>query len=408
MESLLKEINAVLGVHGSFVCYPDGSIVAKVMPSHISDEQLTLVARVAAQTFQALDISRRRTDEADLVFEQGRLVLKNLRNGILVILCARTLSLPLLNLTVTPVSKRITAELKPPKEAVVAAPPVSAPPVEAPPPPTPRVAAGTTATTVYTELEQETRQILEAARQAQVTLRALNSAAVWMSCPNYRHLLIAPEKKFLEFVTVPTHKDQLVNLFEGLGYQSNYTFNALHGESQQHYVHSQRGVSVDVFLNVFKVNHRLDLSSMLTRPLLPKEALLLARLQYVEIEPHMLGELSVLLLEFDWKGDPAAVATIVQTCTEDWGWYKTVMLNLDKIVQFAQTSLPATESKRVVELCDWLAQQINNAPKTLRWQMRAQLGDGVRWYDTPPVRYPSTLDALRHVGLQIFSRGRSV
>ncbi|MCX7840257.1 MAG: hypothetical protein N2559_12520 [Anaerolineae bacterium] len=407
MESLLKEINAVLGVQGSFVCYPDGSLAAKAVPSHISDEQLNLVARIAAQTFQALEVSRRRTDEADLVFEQGRLVLKNLRNGILVILCARTISVPLLNLTVTPISKRLAAELKPPKETVVAAPPVAAPPVEAPPPPTPRVAAGTAATTVYTELEQETRQILEAARQAQVTLRVLNSAAIWMSCPNYRHLLLPPDKKFLEFVTAPIHRDQLVNLFEGLGYQGNYTFNALHADSQQHYVHSQRGVSVDVFLNVFKVNHRLDLSAMLTRPMIPKEALLLARLQYVEIEPYMLGEIGVLLLEFDWKSDTAAVATIVQTCAEDWGWYKTVTLNLEKVTHFAQSNLPAAESKRVIELCDWLAQQINNAPKTLRWQMRAQLGDGVRWYDTPPVRYPSTLDALRHVGFQIFSRGRS-
>lgn len=408
MESLLKEINAVMGVQGSFVCYPDGSLVAKAVPSHISDEQLNTAARIAAQTFQALEVSRRRAEEADLVFEHGRLVLRNLRSGILVILCARTLSVPLLNLTVNPISKRLAAELRPPKETVVPPPPVTAPSAEVPPPPTPRVAAGTAATTVYTELEQETRQILEAARQAQVTLRVLNSAAVWMSCPNYRHLLVPPDKKFLEFVTAPTHKDQLVNLFEGLGYQSNYTFNALHGDAQQHYVHSQRGISVDVFLNVFKVNHRLDLSTMLTRPMLPKEALLLARLQYVESEPHMLGEVCVLLLEFDWKSDATAVGMIVQTCTEDWGWYKTVTLNLDKVVHFAQTHLPATESKRVLELCDWLIQQINNAPKTLRWQMRAQLGDGVRWYDTPPVRYPSTLDALRHVGFQIFSRGHSV
>lgn len=407
MESLLKEINAVLGVQGSFVCYPDGSLVAKAVPSHLSDEQLNTAARIAAQTFQALDVSRRRTDEADLVFEHGRLVLKNLRSGILVILCARTISLPLLNLTVTPVSKRIAAELKPPKETAVPTPPVTAPPVEVSPPPTPRVTVGTAATAVYTELEQETRQILEAARQSQVTLRVLNSAAVWMSCPNYRHLLVPPEKKFLEFVTASTYKDQLSNLFEGLGYQSNYTFNALHGETQQHYVHSQRGVSVDVFLNAFKVNHRLDLSTMLPRPVLPKEVLLLARLQYVEIEPHMLSELCALLLEFDWKDDAATVGMIVQTCTEDWGWYKTVTLNLDKVVHFAQTNLPAAESKRVLELCDWLVQRITNAPKTLRWQMRAQLGEGVRWYDIPPVRYPSTLDALRHVGFQIFSRGRS-
>jgi predicted regulator of Ras-like GTPase activity (Roadblock/LC7/MglB family) len=404
MESLLKEINAVMGVNGSFVCYSDGSLVAHVVPPHISAEQLTTAARIAAQTFQALDISRRRTEEADLVFEQGRLILKNLRGGILGVLCARTISLPLLNLTVNPLIKKLTAELTPPKEAVV---PPSAPAVPAPAP-TPRVAAGTATETIYTALEQETRQILEAARQFQVTLRVLNSAAIWTSCPTYRHLLIAPERKFLEFITSSAHKDQLSTLFEGLGYQGNYTFNALHAEELQHYVHAQRELSVDVFLNAVKVYHRLDLSAQLTRPALPKEALLLTRLQYVETTPHLLAELAVLLLEFDWKGDQAAVASILQVCSEDWGWYKTVTMNLSKIADLVRARFPSAESARVVDLCQWLAQQINDAPKTLRWQMRAQLGDGVRWYDTPPVRYPSTLDALRHVGMQIFSRGRTV
>jgi predicted regulator of Ras-like GTPase activity (Roadblock/LC7/MglB family) len=404
MESLLKEINSVVGVSGSFVCDAEGKLVACVMSDNVSSEQAATMARVAAQTFQALEISRRRAEEIDLVFEQGRLILRNLRGGILGIFCARTIGLPLLNLTVNPLLKKLTAELKPPKETVV---PPSAPAQEAPPP-TPRVAVGTPTETVYTALEQETRQILEAARQSQVTLRVLNSAAVWMSCPNYRHLLVTPPKKFLEFVTPAVHKDQLATLFEGLGYQSNYTFNALHAEEMQHYVHPQRESSVDVFLNAVKVYHRLDVREQLTRPALPKETFLLTRLQYVEIEPHMLAEIGVLLLEFDWKGDPAALATIVQVCSEDWGWYKTVTMNLTRTADYARAHFPAAEGTRVAELCQWLAQEIDNAPKTLRWQMRAQLGDGVRWYDTPPVRYPSTLDALRHVGLQIFSRGRTV
>jgi len=404
MESLLKEINSVAGVNGSFVCYMDGSVVASAMPSQVSAEQMATVARIAMQTFQALDISRRRTDEADLVFENGRLILKNLRSGILGILCTRTISLPLLNLTVTPLVKKLTAELKPPRETVTV--PVAPPPLEAPAP-TPRVAAGTPVETIYTALEEETRRILAAAQQARVRLHTLNSAAVWMNCPTYRSVLIAPDKKFLEFITLAAHKDQLAMLFEQLGYQSNYTFNALHADELQHYLHAQRELSVDVFINAVKVYHRLDLSAQLTRPTLSNDALLLTRLQYVEAAPHMLAEIGALLLEFDWKADQTALATIVQVCSEDWGWYKTVTMNLTRTADFAQSHFAAAERTRVIDLCQWLVQQINDAPKTLRWQMRAQLGDTVQWYDTPPVRYPSILDALRHVGLQILSRGRT-
>ena len=117
METVLKEINAVLGVIGAFVCLPDGGLAAAAMPNGFESTRLAMAAQVASQTFNSLETSGQRIVEMDLLFDQNRLVLKNLRGGVLSILCVRNINLPLLNLTANVAAKKIAAELKPPQAA---------------------------------------------------------------------------------------------------------------------------------------------------------------------------------------------------------------------------------------------------------------------------------------------------
>jgi predicted regulator of Ras-like GTPase activity (Roadblock/LC7/MglB family) len=113
MELILREINIVVGVAGSFFCLSDGSLVATTMPASFTATQLEKSALVASQTFYALETYGQRVTEADLIYDSHRLLLKNLLCGILAILCARNINLPLLNLTINEAAKKITAELKP-------------------------------------------------------------------------------------------------------------------------------------------------------------------------------------------------------------------------------------------------------------------------------------------------------
>ena len=112
MEVFLREINAVVGVSGTFVCGMDGSVLAKLMPDNFDATQLALAARIAGQTFHALDSTGHRVDDVDLSYDKGRLILKNLRGGILAILCARNINIPLLNLTANVAVKKLAAELE--------------------------------------------------------------------------------------------------------------------------------------------------------------------------------------------------------------------------------------------------------------------------------------------------------
>jgi len=403
LEADLKEICAVHGVLGSFVCLADGSLAAKLMPEHLDEARLVAAARVVSQTLQALEASRRRAEELDLLFEQNRLIVKNLRGAILVILCTRATSLPLLNLTANSVAKKLAAELKPPKVAV----PKPAAPVVTP---TPKIAAVETAPTAFfVELEQEAQQVIEAARKSKLTLRPLNSVAVWLRCPKQRARLVPPGIKHLDFVAPSIHRSDIQTPFEQIGYEANNTFNALHGTRRLNFTHPQRNLSADVYFDTFELYHQLNLTASLEREdnALSIAELLLARLQYVQVDDSILSEIGALLAEYDLGmgvRDKIDIATIRQVCADDWGWYKTVLLNLERVTTFAATMFPPAERAIVAERSQQLARQIEDAPKSLRWQMRARLGDTVRWYTTPPDLHPSTLEVLRFYGGKMLSR----
>jgi hypothetical protein len=71
----------------------------------------------------------------------------------------------------------------------------------------------------------------------------------------------------------------------------------------------------------------------------------------------------------------------------DWGWWRTVTLNLDRIIALASDDhsklLPEGGKHRAVEQLGVLGQAIERAPKSLRWKARARVGERVRWYEVP-------------------------
>jgi len=71
----------------------------------------------------------------------------------------------------------------------------------------------------------------------------------------------------------------------------------------------------------------------------------------------------------------------------DWGWWRTTTMNLDKLAQLADGDHhdllpearrfePAEQARRVRAFCE-------EVPKTMKWKLRARVGDRVRWYELP-------------------------
>jgi len=123
MESILKDINAVVGVTGCFVCNDEGQVLASALPELFDETILSSVGRIMIQTMAGLATTRRRkTGDVDLIYSQGRFIAKNLREGCLCILCVRNINVPLLNLTASAVAKKLKKVAKKPEPEDMEAP----------------------------------------------------------------------------------------------------------------------------------------------------------------------------------------------------------------------------------------------------------------------------------------------
>ena len=125
MKSILEDIRAVVGVTGCFVCNSEGQLLASAMPDLFDENILSTVGRTMAQTVAGLATTRRRKiGDIDLVYEQGRLIAKNLGESCLCILCVRNINVPLLNLTANLAARKLRERPKAlsPAETKVKAP----------------------------------------------------------------------------------------------------------------------------------------------------------------------------------------------------------------------------------------------------------------------------------------------
>lgn len=109
MQELLREIDSVVGVRGAVLCNLEGEILATTLKGEVDPGTITAVARTFNRTFEGLRLARRRkVQEMDLVFEKGRLVVKNLPEGCLVVECVPNINVPLLNMTVNLVVRKLS------------------------------------------------------------------------------------------------------------------------------------------------------------------------------------------------------------------------------------------------------------------------------------------------------------
>jgi predicted regulator of Ras-like GTPase activity (Roadblock/LC7/MglB family) len=113
MESILEDINAVVGVTGCFVCDNEGKALALALPGVFDVEVVSSAGRTAMQTVLGLQTTRRRrVNDLDLLYKEGRVIVKSLGEGCLCILCVRNINVPLLNLTANLAARKLTKRLK--------------------------------------------------------------------------------------------------------------------------------------------------------------------------------------------------------------------------------------------------------------------------------------------------------
>jgi predicted hydrocarbon binding protein len=113
MEGILKDISAMVGVSGCFVCNSEGDVLASTLANVLDQDALVTVGRTVSQTTAGIFAARRRkVHELDLLFSGGRVVVKPLSQGSLCIICERNMNVPLLNLSANVAARKLSEEMK--------------------------------------------------------------------------------------------------------------------------------------------------------------------------------------------------------------------------------------------------------------------------------------------------------
>jgi predicted regulator of Ras-like GTPase activity (Roadblock/LC7/MglB family) len=394
VETILQDINAVVGVTGSFVCDKEGTLVARALPSVYDEAILMPTARTLLQTMEGLEATRRRrVHELDLVYREGRMVIKNLRYGLLYILCVRNINVPLLNLTANLAARKLSQMLRerePTSPSAPATAPTKVTVIEEAMPEEVAAAEEVMPENAANLLLDRARQAVTAAQQRGSMLRLLGGMAVKERCPSAASLTLPPDRLDLDFATYSRQRKELSEVMEGLGYEPHLRFNSFHGHRRLKFSEPQEGgISIDMFVDTLHMCHKLDFSDRLHLHgvTLPLADLLLSKLQIVQMDEKDLRDIYAILYdhELGQGADPEKVdaSFIASICGDDWGWYKTVTMNIEKSIDLADSFLAEKEKEACLSRARQLREIIESAPKSLRWQARARIGEARRWYDLP-------------------------
>jgi hypothetical protein len=233
-------------------------------------------------------------------------------------------------------------------------------------------------------------EVIDAASGRNIPLRLLGGLAVRYLCPSFPPR--RREDQDLDLASVSRMRAELSEFLGERGFVADKQFNALHGHKQMYFT-SQDGLALDVLLDRLDMCHVLDFRERIEHhpyTLAPTD-LLLSKLQIVEINEKDLQDAIYLLAAFPIRDDEESGALsperLCHIVCNDWGWWRTVGGNLDRI-----TAMPPEELGRLAppaapfdpaEQARALRGRADEAPKSLRWRVRSKIGERVRWYELP-------------------------
>ena len=115
--------------------------------------------------------------------------------------------------------------------------------------------------------------------------------------------------------------------------------------------------------------------------------LFLTKAQIFELTDKDALDLACLLLDHELAehdDDCIDVRRIAALTGADWGLWRTVTRSLDHLLTTVDgLALVPGQRATIAARIDALRSELDGAPKTAKWKLRARVGDHVRWYELP-------------------------
>jgi len=246
-------------------------------------------------------------------------------------------------------------------------------------------------------MHDEARELIDAAATAGLTLRLLGGLAVRRHCRTAE--LCARDYSDLDMVGRAREARRLPAVFARFGYAEDHAAAGATGGTQLRFVRACRHTDpggapahgddhVDVFLDTFRMDHDVELAGRLDRDpyTVSVSDLLLTKLQIFRPNEKDIRDIVTLLDGADVTDTetPGAIDAryIAALCADDWGLFHDVGLTLQAVAERVERfGLGAAQVATVRQGLARLVAAMSEAPKTVRFRLRARLGTRVGWHN---------------------------
>jgi hypothetical protein len=237
----------------------------------------------------------------------------------------------------------------------------------------------------------EALALVRGAADAGIGLKLIGGLAIRVLCPDFPPRLRNGQD--MDFACLSKGRKNVAGYLEHAGCLPDRRFNNLNGDRQM-YFNTPAGRPVDVMVDRLQMYHTLDFRASFGRLPLTVDAvdLLLSKLQIVELNEKDARDILQLLSAIPLDAGGSTTAATIDTerfaklLGSDWGWWRTVTANLAKLpalVAGRPDLMPPhppldalAQARRLLEIAE-------AAPKGMKWRVRANIGDRVRWYEVP-------------------------
>jgi hypothetical protein len=234
----------------------------------------------------------------------------------------------------------------------------------------------------------EALALARGAADASLGLKLLGGLAVRVLCPEFPPRLRRDQD--IDFACVTKQRKKVAEYLDGAGCEPDRRFNNLNGDRQMYFT-APSGRPIDVMVDKLSMCHVLDFRPSFGRQPLTIDAVdvLLSKLQIVELNEKDLRDIVHLLAALPLGGGAqASIDTdrFGKLLGADWGWWRTVTGNLAKMEELLgdrPALIPDNRSYEPVAQAGRLLELAVQTPKSMKWKLRANVGERVRWYELP-------------------------
>jgi hypothetical protein len=242
------------------------------------------------------------------------------------------------------------------------------------------------------EYLNEAHRLTDEAQKQGLILRVMGPIALHFYFPEYvdlyRKMERLGERVFtdIDYASYGKNRGKIVPFFEKQGYELEKRAAMLSGGTR-HIYFGDRIPMIDVFFDKLDYNHPIDYKGRLEfHPYcVSLTDLLLQKLQIVKINDKDLKDAMLLLLAGQIGEDDhnkINIAYVSKIMANDWGFYYTSIMNLNKVQAAIHRIFALSEQDRLVinENAEKIIKIIETTPKSGKWKGRAKAGTNKIWY----------------------------